>query len=61
LVRVLPGSSGPKRPPTDGVERLLSIVRFDSREKVKDFGLEMNKKHDYGSAKNKTKTTDKYG
>jgi hypothetical protein len=35
------------------------MLRFDSRENVKDFEFEMKNKHDYGSAKNKAKTTDK--
>jgi len=34
LVRL--GSSDTKRPPTDDVERFLSMIRFDSREKLHD-------------------------
>jgi len=37
LVRVLPGS---QLDPLDDVEQFLAMLRFDSREKFKDFPLE---------------------
>ena len=35
-VRVPVGSSSPKEPPADDVERFLAMLRFDSREKLKE-------------------------
>ena len=36
------GAPNSKKPPTDDVERFLSMLRFDSREKVNALGLNMN-------------------
>jgi hypothetical protein len=32
------GASDPKKPPTDDVERFLSMLRFDSKKKLGDLG-----------------------
>jgi hypothetical protein len=41
LVLVLPPLPDQKEPPTYEVEWLLVMIRFDSREKLKDFSLRM--------------------
>ena len=33
--------SDEKEPPTDNVERFLFMLRFDSREKLKDFQMDL--------------------
>jgi len=40
LVRVLALLSDKKEPPTNNAERFLAMLRFDSREKLKDLSLE---------------------
>jgi hypothetical protein len=35
------GASDPKRPPTDDVERFLSMLRFDSKGKIEDLGIDI--------------------
>jgi hypothetical protein len=42
-VRVLAPLLEKKKPPTDDVERFLVMLRFDSREKLKDFPLDVGK------------------
>jgi hypothetical protein len=43
VVRVLAPLSDQKEPPTEDVERFLSMIRFDSREKMKEFQLDVGK------------------
>ena len=40
-VRISVGSSDPKEPLTDDVERFLSMLRFDSREKLDVLGVDV--------------------
>jgi len=42
-VRVLSGSQAPNEPLNMSVERFLSMIRFDSKEKLKDLPLELGK------------------
>jgi hypothetical protein len=42
-VRVLAPLLDIKEPPTSDVERFLAMLRFDSREKLKDFPLDVGK------------------
>ena len=39
-VRVPLGASDPKMPPTDNVERFLSMLRFDSKGMLAELGIE---------------------
>ena len=41
-VRISVGASDSKRPPTDNVERFLSMLRFDSKGKIADLGIDSN-------------------
>ena len=41
-VRVLQGSSALLEPPTAGVEQFLSMLQFDSKEKLSDLGIEID-------------------
>jgi hypothetical protein len=34
------GASDSKKPPTDNVERFLSMLRFDSKGKLSDLGID---------------------
>jgi hypothetical protein len=42
-VRILSPLLDKKEPPTDDVERFLAMLRFDSREKLKGFQLDLGK------------------
>jgi len=41
-IRISVGASNSKKPPTDNVERFLSLLRFDSKGKLDQLGINLS-------------------